>query len=192
MNSKIKLALIYGSTREGRFCDKVARWVGGQIDRRSEFSLDVIDPAALALPTRHQREASSELTTLQRHIALADALVIVTPEYNHGYPAALKFLIDSFYEEWQAKPVAFVSYGGVSGGLRAVEQLRLVLAELHAVTIRDVVSFANVWEQFDAAGELLKPDRARRSMATLLAQLHWWATALREAHNAAPYRQAAA
>lgn len=191
-NRKINVALIYGSTREGRFCDKVARWAGARIASRAEFSLDVIDPAALALPTRHEREDSAGLTALKQRLDRADAFVVVTPEYNHGYPAALKFLIDSIYDQWQAKPVAFVSYGGISGGLRAVEQLRLVFAELHAVTIRDSVSFANVWGQFDADGELLEPARANKSMATLLAQLHWWAMALRDARHAMPYGQKAA
>jgi NAD(P)H-dependent FMN reductase len=192
MNNQVKVALIYGSTREGRFCDKVAQWAQAQIANRSEFSLNVIDPKTLALPIQHERKERSELTALRRRIERADAFVIVTPEYNHGYPVALKSLIDSVYDEWLAKPVAFVSYGGISGGLRAVEQLRLVFAELHAVTIRDSLSFANAWEQFNAAGELLEPNRARKSMATLLAQLHWWAVALRDARNAAPYGQAAA
>jgi NAD(P)H-dependent FMN reductase len=115
----------------------------------------------------------------------------VTPEYNHGYPASLKFLIDSVGAEWHGKPVAFVSYGGISGGLRAVEQLRQVFAELHTVTIRDAVSFAAAWEQFDGTGRLLEPERARRSMETLLARLHWWAVALRSAREAKPYTQAA-
>lgn len=191
MRKKIHVALIYGSTREGRFCDKVAAWAEAQIASRGEFSLDVIDPATLALPPRHARAESSEWIALRHRIGQADAFVVVTPEYNHGYPAALKSLIDSFYEEWQAKPVAFVSYGGISGGLRAVEQLRLVFAELHALTIRDAVSFANVWEQFDVDGNLLQPDRARRAMATMLARLNWWATALREARKAAPYERVA-
>ncbi len=191
MNSKIKVALIYGSAREERFCDKVAQWVRAQIASRNEFALDVIDPAALALPIRHERNDSSLLTMLRRRIEQADAFV-VTPKYNHGYPAPLKFLIDSFCEPWQAKPVAFISYGGISGGLRAVEQLRFVFAELHAITIRDVVSFASVWQQFDAAGELLRPDRAQKTMATMLMQLHWWAVALRNARNATPHAKAAA
>lgn len=192
MDGKINLALIYGSTREGRFCDKVAAWAGAQIAQRNEFSLDVIDPAALALPSRHQREDNADLIRLRQRIEQAEAFVIVTPEYNHGYPAALKFLIDSVYEPWQAKPVAFVSYGGISGGLRAVEQLRLVFAELHAVTIRDSVSFPNAWEHFDPAGQVLEPDRARKTMATLLARLAWWAVALRDARQAAPYGKAIA
>ena len=110
----------------------------------------------------------------------------MTPEYNHGYPAPLKALIDSAGVEWHAKPVAFVSYGGVSGGLRAVEQLRLVFAELHAVTIRDSVS-PGAWEQFDETGALRNPERAHRGMKTLVARLHWWAVALRQARSMAPY-----
>lgn len=187
----LHMALIYGSTREGRFCDKVAGWASGEIASRSDFSLDVVDPATLDLPSRHERADGPALIALKQRIARADAFVVVTPEYNHGYPAALKFLIDSVYEEWQAKPVAFVSYGGNAGGLRAVEQLRLVFAELHAVTIRDVVSFANVWEQFDASGDLHKGDPARKAMAVLLSQLRWWAKALRDARQLTAYRQVA-
>lgn len=192
MDSKINVAVIYGSTREGRFCDKVVNWASLQIENDSRFKLDVIDPAALELPIRHERKENAGLTALRQRLGQADAFVIVTPEYNHGYPAALKFLIDSVSEQWQAKPVAFVSYGGISGGLRAVEQLRLVFAELHAVTVRDAVSFANVWELCDASGEIQQSDRFRKSMATMLARLHWWAAALRDARNAAPYGQAVA
>jgi NAD(P)H-dependent FMN reductase len=192
MKSKINVALIYGSTREGRFCDQVARWAGVRIAGRSEFALDVIDPAVLALPARHERKASGELTALRQRLDRADAFVVVTPEYNHGYPAALKFLIDSVYDEWQAKPVAFVSYGGISGGLRAIEQLRLVFVELHAAPIRDSVSFVNARRQFDTTGELINPDAAQTSMSRLLARLHWWAVALRDARRAAPYGQVAA
>lgn len=189
---RIQVALIYGSTREGRFCDKVAEWAASEITRQNRFILDVIDPAQLDLPKRHSREGNSELTALQQRLGQADAFVIVTPEYNHSYPAALKSLIDSVYEPWQAKPVAFVSYGGVSGGLRAVEHLCLVFAELHAVTVRDSVSFANMWTQFDAMGQLLQPEAAQKSMAALLDRLTWWALALRRARETVPYGKAAA
>ena len=131
-----------------------------------------------------------ESPSVQQRIAEADAFVVVTPEYNHGYPAPLKALIDSVGAEWRGKPVAFVSYGGISGGLRAVEQLRLVFAELHTVTMQNSVSFASAWEQFDGDGILLEPARAQRSMSTLLAQLYWWAIALRNARTAIPYASA--
>ncbi|SDL19652.1 NAD(P)H-dependent FMN reductase [Modicisalibacter muralis] len=192
MHRKINVALIYGSTREGRFCDKVANWATTQIDRHDDFDLQLIDPALVGFPTQHVDSDDPEWVSIKQRMAEADAFIVVTPEYNHGYPAALKCLIDSFKSEWQAKPVAFVSYGGGSGGTRAVEQLRLVFAELHAVAIRDAVSFASVWEQFDTTGELLEPQRARKGMATLLARLSWWATALHAARRATPYEQVVA
>lgn len=146
MTQKIKIALIYGSTREGRFCDTVVDWAAREIDNHGGFTLDLIDPAALTLPGQDQGKTDLSANALQERIELADAFVVVTPEYNHGYTAGLKFLIDSVYSQWHAKPVAFVSYGGISDGLRAVEQLRLVFAELHAVTVRDSISFPNYWE----------------------------------------------
>ncbi|WP_222842026.1 NADPH-dependent FMN reductase [Cystobacter ferrugineus] len=183
----MKVALIYGSTREGRFCDTVARWAAAEIARQGTFTLEVVDPAALALPGRHEQQAGAEVLALHERLARADAFIVVTPEYNHGYPAALKFLIDAIHTPWQARPVAFVSYGGISGGLRAVEQLRQVFAELHAVTIRDCVSFTNAWQQFDEAGEPREPERVRKAMDLLLTRLGWWAKALRDAREAIPY-----
>jgi NAD(P)H-dependent FMN reductase len=190
MDKTIRVGLIYGSTREGRFCDKVAGWAAEQIVSSGKFAVDIIDPLAISLEADkppHQEPS----TSLRQRVDLSEAFVVVTPEYNHGYPAPLKALIDSVGAEWQAKPVAFVSYGGVSGGLRAVEQLRQVFAELHAVTMRDAVSFAGAWEQFDQSGKLREPERANRSMATMLARLHWWAIALRSARSEAPYSTAA-
>jgi NAD(P)H-dependent FMN reductase len=179
MQVQIKVGVVYGSTRAGRFCETVARWAASRIAQRSGFSVEIIDPAALG----HK----DDLGAMTKRMKACDAFVIVTPEYNHGYPAPLKSLIDSVGEEWHAKPVAFVSYGGISGGLRAVEQLRLVFAELHAMTIRDSVSFASAWEQFDSTGALLSPESAERSMDVMLTRLQWWAAALTTARAATPY-----
>ena len=180
MDEKVRIALIYGSTREGRFCDVVLGWVAREIGADGGFAVEIIDPA----------EMGSEMRLSER-VMSADAFIVVTPEYNHGYPAPLKAFIDSLGPEWHAKPVAFVSYGGVSGGLRAVEQLRQVFAELHAVTVRDSVSFASAWQLFDANGELKEPERPRRSLTAMLGRLKWWAVALRNARRAMPFSQAA-
>src|SRR5579862_244423 len=194
MSQQVKVGLIYGSARQGRFCDTVARWTEKELGSSGNFSVEVIDPAAHSRAGHHesrQNEAhaneASGYRSLRAQLDAADAFVVVTPEYNHGYPAALKELIDSAGEEWYAKPVAFVSYGGVSGGLRAVEQLRQVFAELHAVTIRDSVSFASAWEQFDGEGTLKNPERATRQMEILLKRLAWWAHTLRNGRTAVPY-----
>jgi NAD(P)H-dependent FMN reductase len=182
MQKTLRLALIYGSAREGRFCDTVAAWAKERIEAHGGFTVDVIDP----------RDVDASSADLRQRVDRADAFVVVTPEYNHGYPADLKRVIDLVYAEWQAKPVAFVSYGGISGGLRAVEQLRLVFAELHATTIRDSVSFADAHSQFDDRGRLRHPERAERSMSTMLQALHWWAIVLRFGRRTAPYASRAA
>lgn len=189
MIEPIRLCLIYGSTRRGRFCDTVAAWAENRIWERRGFELDTVDPATLALPSAAQPDDEIRLERVRRQLEHADAFVVVTPEYNHGYTASLKNLIDSVREEWRAKPVAFISYGGISGGLRAVEQLRLVFAELEAVTIRNTVSFANARARFDDDGNLVDPEPAHAAMCAMLDRLRWWATALRRARFPLPYDQ---
>lgn len=190
MNQKLKIAVIYGSNRAGRLCDKIASWAASRISARREFELDLVDPAS---PQAKLGQAGDSFNPewLSQHIGDADAFLVVTPEYNHGYPAVLKALIDSVGREWHAKPVAFVSYGGISGGIRAAEQLRQVFVEMHAVTIRDSVTFAMAWEQFDEEGKLKHAARAERQMNTVLNRLAWWAAALRDARDKTPYAPAA-
>jgi len=190
VNHKIDVALVYGSNRAGRFCDTVANWAAERIVSSGAFTLNLVDPAAPEFASL--RDEGGVTSVVKRRIGRADAIVVVTPEYNHGYPAPLKSLIDSVNAEWQAKPVAFVSCGGISGGLRAVEQLRLVFAEVHAVAIRDSVSFANAWSHFDAEGKLLAPDAPNAAMSTMVARLSWWALASRRAGEAGAYALAAA
>ena len=113
--------------------------------------------------------------------------MVVTPEYNHSYPAPLKAVIDSHSREWHAKPVGFVSYGGLSGGLRAVEHLRPVFAELHAVTVRDTVSFHGGRSCFGPDGRPLDPREPGAAAHRLLDRLTWWGVTLRDAHRARPY-----
>ncbi|MGH3786658.1 MAG: NADPH-dependent FMN reductase [Pseudonocardiaceae bacterium] len=173
------LAMVVGSVREGRFGPVVAGWLASQAKQRDDVSVDVIDLADIPIPG----------INFTSRIGAADAFVIVTPEYNHGYPGPLKTAIDSVGREWQAKPVGFVSYGGLSGGLRAIEQLRSVFAELHTVTIRDTVSFHGARGRFDEHGAPRETDVVNAAAGVLLDQLAWWAHALRDARAACPYGQ---
>lgn len=191
MTEKMTLAVIYGSARQGRFCDTVANWLIRELSSSETFTLTIIDPARLRT-SRGLGAAVNPGEWLERKIAEADAFIIVTPEYNHGYPAALKELIDSVYEPWHAKPVSFVSYGGASGGIRAVEQLRQVFGELHTVTLRDGISLAKAWSKFDAAGNLYKPEELRAPLFLMMDRLTWWARVLKQARKSAPYNEVAA
>ncbi|MFD5465536.1 NADPH-dependent FMN reductase [Kitasatospora sp. NPDC127059] len=189
----LKVAVVLGSTRAGRFGPVVADWLIGHLDARGDMTADLIDPAATPLPTVMPSwggELSPGdvelLEAVSPRLAAADAFVFVTPEYNHSFPAALKNAIDWHNQQWHGKPIAFVSYGGLSGGLRAVEQLRVVMAELNSVTIRNTVSFHGAAQCFDADGKAKDP-AADAAAKTMLDQLDWWARALRDARQARPF-----
>jgi NAD(P)H-dependent FMN reductase len=183
------VALIVGSNRHGRFGPVVADWLLDRLRDRDDLVAEVVDVADVDLPTTFEPtpEATAALSGVTPKLARADAFVVLTPEYNHSFPAGLKNLVDWHFGEWQAKPVALVSYGGLSGGLRAVEHLRQVFAELHAVTVRDTVSFHNAGASFDDAGTLRDPSGPDAAAKTMLDQLVWWGRALREARAETPY-----
>lgn len=185
-----RIVVIMGSIREGRINDRIATWVVGQLQGHG-FLPDVLDPAdPEILPVQTGGKAAIE--HLRQRMGNADGFVIVTPEYNHSAPGQLKTLIDSVKDEWRARPVGLISYGGISGGLRAIESLRPVLAELHAVTLRDTVSFAAPWNRFDEYGQMTEPADARtaqKAMTIFSQRLHWWADALNDARDARPFDQ---
>ena len=186
----LHLALVLGSTREGRLADTLATWLLSELRDDRRFELDLVDlrHAGLSWGWGHTPAPPPEgVRPFPERIGRADAFLFVLPEYNHSFPAPLKVALDSVRREWQAKPAAIVSYGGVSGGLRAVEQLRLVLAELHVVSIRDGVSFHRASTQFDAEGKPRDAEGIRAALQTSLRQLAWWAQALRAARHQQPY-----
>ena len=186
MTKPWQLAVIIGSVRDGRIGHSVARWFVNQVrdDPRWAVELDVIDLMDLRLPD--DLSGGGDAGTFAERVDRADAVVVITPEYNRGYPGPLKTAIDTVVSQWSAKPVGFVAYGGVSGGLRAVEQLRPVFAELHAVTVQAVVTLPYAWDLLDP-DETLNAPRAQSATATMLGQLTWWACALREARTSMPY-----
>ncbi|WP_328401943.1 NADPH-dependent FMN reductase [Nocardia sp. NBC_00403] len=189
--SPLQLAVIVGSTRSGRFGPTVAKWFVELAAQRQDLGIDLIDLADIQLPP-HMSDDPGErgaraLAEMGARLANADAFVVVTPEYNHSYPAPLKNAIDWHFTQWQAKPIGFVSYGGLSGGLRAVEHLKQVFTELHAVTVRDTVSFHGAAQRFDALGLPTEPAPSKAAATKLLDQLVWFGEALRSARSERPY-----
>lgn len=188
---KLRLAIIIGSTRAGRFGPTVASWFADRATRRRDLEIDVIDLAKTSLPaelTDLGDPLPAPVAALAPRLDAADAFVVVTPEYNGSFPAPLKTAIDWYYQEWHAKPVTFVSYGRESGGRQAVAQLRLVFTELHAVTIGSHVGLPSYWDRFAADGSWPRPSADyEAAVKTTLDQLSWWAYALRAARNNSPY-----
>lgn len=186
----LDLAVIIASTRKGRFGPTVARWFASRAARHDDVSVDVIDLAEVGLPdvlNDFSDAPAPEVEAVTPRLARADAFVVVTPEYNHSFPAPLKSLVDWHKQGWQAKPVGFVSYGGMSGGLRAVEQLRPVFAELHAVTVRDTVSFHGAGATFDADGRPNDEEGTNLAAKVMLDSLSWWGETLRAGREERPY-----
>ncbi|MFJ9693771.1 NADPH-dependent FMN reductase [Kitasatospora sp. NPDC101183] len=194
-NAPLRVAVILGSVREGRHGRAVTDWFLGTAEGVPGLELDVVDLADVPLPLvmpgwggSPTPEAAAALADVSPRLDAADAFVVVTPEYNHSFPAALKNLIDWHRIEWQAKPVGFVSYGGLGGGLRAVEQLRLVFAELHAVTVRDSVSLHGPWSGLAEDGTPRDAAVCEGAAKGMLGQLAWWGRTLRSARATRPYQ----
>ncbi|MDK1472069.1 NAD(P)H-dependent oxidoreductase [Streptomyces sp. 549] len=174
----IRTAVIIGSTRQGRRGDRVGGWFVERAARHDGVDLDVVDLACFDFPGHYPREATGPMAEFTSRVARAEAFVVVTPEYNRGYPASLKQAIDYAYDEWHAKPVCFVSYGHRSEGRYAVEQLRTVFTELHTVTLRNSVNVNIMDTTSDDDGP---------AVDCMLDQLTWWGLALREARAVRPY-----
>lgn len=181
---QLRLEVIVGSVRAGRFGPVVADWFVRQLGERGEFDVGVIDLADADL--LDDLTVTPAVEQFRARLGAADAFVVVTPEYNHGYPGALKTAFDNAKHEWRAKPIGFVSYGGLAGGLRATEQLRQVVAEIHMVSIRETVSFHQARKKFDENGDT-RDGAAIDAADRMLAQLAWWADALRTARTENPY-----
>jgi NAD(P)H-dependent FMN reductase len=180
----MRLGLIIGSTRPTRLGDKPAGWLAGVAEATEGIELDVIDLRAIALPLfaepQHPRTGNytrAETVAWSQRVGACDAFVIVTPEYNHAAPPAVVNAVTFLLREWQYKPVAFVSYGGVSGGLRAVQQLKLQFLAVEAVPIADAVVIPLVFNQIEE-GEF-KPNQMQAEAASvMLEKLRVWVAAL--------------
>lgn len=192
----LKIQVIIGSTRPNRFSEKPAKWIFEELKKREGVEAELIDLRDWPLPffdepvspSMQQGKYTNELATKwAKKIGQADGYIIVTPEYNHGYPAVLKNALDYVYSEWNNKPVGFVSYGGVAGGTRSVQQIRQVIIELQMVPIRNGIHIPMYWSQLDEKGNL-KTETLRENADNMLNQLIWWAKALKPAREQEPKR----
>lgn len=180
-----RLAVVIGSTRPGRVGEPIARWVATQAATRGDLEVDLVDLAEVGLPLldepHHPRlgQYTQEHTRAwSRRIREADGFVFVTPEYNHGYSAVLKNAIDYLYDEWRHKPVGFVSYGGNSGGLRAVQQLKQVVVALNMVPVVEAVSLPFVGSMLHADGSLEPSQSMEHSLKSMLDAVTQWGSTL--------------
>ena len=182
--SPLKVAIILGSTRPGRLGEPVAKWVFEIAKKRTDATFELVDLKEYQLPHLDEPIPPSAGRYAQAHtkkwaakIATFDAFVFVTPEYNHSTSGALKNAIDFLYKEWNNKVAGFVSYGS-AGGVRAVETLRLVMAELQVATVRAQVAFSLMTDFVDFHD--FRPDPSKEAAVNVVFdQVIAWGTALR-------------
>lgn len=185
-----KLLIITGSTRKGRFSIKAAEWAQEALADSEEIQAELLDLNDYDMPFFNEEVtpgAKTEPYTYEavarftKKVEEADGYLIVSPEYNHSTSGVLKNALDWVYQEWNNKPVAFISYGNV-GGARAVEQLRLIAIELQMAPIRNAVHIAGA-DFFPAAfgdgstEELFK--KYEEKLTSVIEQLLPWMHALK-------------
>jgi NAD(P)H-dependent FMN reductase len=184
VTESLRVLVLLGSVRRGRMSDRVATFVMTRLARLEGVTAELADLRAIDLPVMEERLGRLEppppgLVELGQAIAAADAVVVVSPEYNHGYPGALKNALDYFLPQFKRKPVALVTVSaGGHGGVNAWAQLVTVLVFMGALVLPQTVAVSKVQEAFGADGAALDPAYERR-VDGMLTELAWLASRLR-------------
>lgn len=189
--AKLKIGIIISTTRAARFGHKPAQWIQEIASKRDDMTTEILDLRDYPMPFFDEVASNAWAPTQnpegvrwQKKLAEFDGFIIVTGEYNQGVPAVLKNAIDYAYPEWNKKAVAFVGYGSV-GGARSIDQLRTIMAELQAATIRNAVyiqgaDFMAVWRE---GKDIRNVPHLQPLASNTLDQLAWWTKALKVARE---------
>lgn len=179
------IPVILGTPRQGRVSEHAARFVLDEVRKREDVETELIDVRDLKLPMTDAGEQIKD-PQFSATVARADALIIVTPEYNHGYPGLLKHALDSNLKEYIHKAVGICGVSaGQFGGARVIENLLPVMRELGLVTIFWDVNFSTAQEAFDEKGNLVEQAYVRR-FDKFIKELIWMAKVLRHGRENIP------
>lgn len=181
-----KLKIITSTTREGRKGIAIAQWITNFTKEQGHFDVELLDLAEINLPffdephhPRLQQYTHNHTKNWSKKIEEADAFIIVLAEYNYGYPAPIKNAIDYLHNEWKYKPVSFVSYGGVSAGLRSTQMLKQVLTTLNMMPLAEQVNIP-FYSRFIDEQNTFNPDETiSKSAQMMLIQLEKWSDAMK-------------
>jgi NAD(P)H-dependent FMN reductase len=188
----VKLSVVITSVRDERAGPAIGDWFIERARAHGRFELQRIDLKDVGLPVldepthpRFRQYRHDHTKAWSATVDASDAFVFVTPEYNYGMPPALLNALDYVFHEWAYKPAAFVSYGGISGGMRSVQMAKPVLTTLKVMPIPEGVALPFFTKLIGADGKLAPGEPAEKSATAVLDELHRWAEAL------APLRAAA-
>ena len=180
------LKIIIASTRPGRKGPAIANWIYEKALAHTAFSVELLDLAVINLPfldeaehPRMRKYAHEHTKKWSATIDGADAFIMVTPEYNFSMTAPLKNALDFLFWEWAKKPVAFVSYGGMSGGIRAVQTLKQVVTTLKMMPLPESIAIPFFTKHINESGLFTGDEQLDKSAVALLEELHAWTGALK-------------
>ena len=177
------IPIILGTAREDRRSGKAANFVLKEFQTLQEAETELIDVRDYRIHATDDTEEQEPAKKFAEKAARADGFIIVSPEYNHGYAGELKMMLDMLYEEYNRKPIGICGVaGGGMGGVRMVEQLRLVAIEFQMVPISKAVYFSNAGKLFDKQGDITDESYHER-MKAFFAELLWYAKALKAARE---------
>ena len=166
----MKIPVILGTAREGRFSEKVARYIETRV-KEAGHDTYIADVRDFRLPASDRTKSTKEAKRFLEIVGSSDALIIVSPEYNHSFPGELKMMIDMVYRDFQDKPIGIVGVSsGSLGGARMAEQLRTVITGMGAIPIRYVLYFRNVRDSIDEDG-MPKEDSYMGDFETFIGEL---------------------
>ncbi len=180
------LKIIIGSTRPARKGISVANWIFEYAKKFSEFNIELIDLAVVNLPLfdesihpmqkKYEHEHTKKWSNI---INPADAYILVTPEYNYSFPASVKNALDYLYHEWNYKPMAFVSYGGIAGGTRAVQLLKPIVTTLKMMPVVASVNIPFFTKYIDEKGIFNADENIQKSADAMFNELLIWTDGLK-------------
>lgn len=184
--SMTRIAILSASVRNGRKSHRTALFLQRFITERALGEVDLIDLAAYDFPIFHERlrfldPKPADVVQFAERISSADGVIIVTPEYNGGYPAALKNAIDLLYDEWHRKPVAICTNSdGSFGGMQVITSLQFTLWKMRAWTVPALFPIPKVANAFDEAGTPAEPEAMEKRANAFISELLWCAEAHRK------------
>lgn len=178
------IPILLGTAREGRQSEKAARFVLEEVKNSKQFETQLIDVRDFGLSRTDDTKTSEKSKKFSDLMQKADGLIVVSPEYNHGYPGELKMALDQLYKEYKHKPIGICGVSeGRMGGAKMVEQLRLVAIEFQMVPINKAVYFSNIDSAFNEQGNIINLESYRKQLNAFFDELIWYAKALKAARQ---------
>lgn len=199
----LNIAVILGTTRRGRFGEKPARWIFGQLQKRKGVHAEFLDLRDYPMPFFDEPVSPGWITEPYKNEAVAgwtkkiaaqDGVIVVAPEYNRSVAGVMKNAFDWVYNEWNRKPIGFVGYGAIGGG-RAIEHMRTIAVELQMAPVRTAVHLpVDLYMSMMKEEAPVDPSRfvvVQQAADTMIDQVIWWASALKDARESEVEKKAA-